>query len=161
MEYSIRYDLKASELFAHTMRTHYRTMAGMVNIVFTAAMWVLAFRFLTEWNPFLQAVLIIACIWFPLIHPLALYGKSVRDLEPIPKDMVINFRYYDVQVLGGGKAETLHYDKLRAVRDKNLLIIMCGGATGYMITDRMLQDKKEEFMKFFEERLGKTIGTVK
>lgn len=149
MEFSFKSDVKASDLWNMAMRRTYRSIIGIVNIVFTIAMLALTFRYFNTVSPLLKRLLILGCILFPLIQPLCTYGMCVKQLEDLPKDMTLSFNDKGMHVETSGKTEDLKWKKIvNAIKRSNMIIIMSDDRHGYMLTNRVLGDDKERFYDF-------------
>ena len=149
MKYQFKMDISASELFYITMSRTYRSLAGTVNIVFTVAMFILAFKFLGTANMFYKILIIFGCLLFPVIHPLAIYGQSIKQKESMPEGVVLGFDDRGMHVEHGDKHEDIPWSRIpKVIKQKNMVIVMSDKLHGYMLTDRVLGDKKEEFYNF-------------
>lgn len=149
MKYQFKMDISASELFYITMSRTYRSLAGTVNIVFTVAMFILAFKFLGTANMFYKILIIFGCLLFPVIHPLAIYGQSIKQKESMPEGVVLGFDDSGMHVEQGDKHEDIPWSRIpKVIKQKNMVIVMSDKMHGYMLTDRVLGDKKEEFYDF-------------
>ena len=146
MEYCFKSDVKPIDLWKISMRKIYKSHAGVVNILFTAAMVCLSVRFFGQSGPLFRAVLIFAMLLFPILQPLAIYSRSVKQLENLPGEMTLHFGDKGVCVECDGLAQNLSWKRItNAIKQKGLLVIMSDDRHGYMFTDRVLGDRKEEF----------------
>lgn len=151
-------ELNVSELFYITMSRTYRSLAGTVNIIFTAAMLILAFRFWASANVFVKALIIFGCLLFPVIHPIAIYGQSIKQKENMPKGVVLGFDDSGMYVEQGDQHENIPWNRIpKVIKQKNMVIVMSDKLHGYMLSDRILGDKKEEFYNY---ALKKTISQI-
>ena len=136
MEYKYMCDVKASDLWKMAMVRTYKAAIGVVNIVFTVAMILLVFRF---WKtaPDILRVLI------------ATYGMCVKQLENMPRDMELKFDDVGVRVSTGGESELIRWNKVKnAIKRSNMIVVMSDDSHGYMLTNRVLGNEKEEFYNF-------------
>ncbi|MBR1477455.1 MAG: YcxB family protein [Lachnospiraceae bacterium] len=153
MEYKFKMDIKPMDFFKTTMSRTYRSMTGVVNIVFTVAMILLAVNFLGSVNAFFAFLIIIGCILFPILHPLAIYGQSVKQTEGVPKGVELTFNDKGMHIEVKDKNETIPWKKIpKVVKQSDMVIVMSDNMHGYMLVNRVLGDKKEEF---YEYVLGK------
>lgn len=156
MEYRFKSEVKASDFWKISMSRTYRSVAGVVNIVFTVAMILLTIKFWSSVGDFAQILLLIACIIFPVIQPLAIYGKSVKQVESLPKDVELLFDDAGVHVTCGDKSEDLKWSRInRALKQPGMVIVMSDATHGYMLTNRILGDKKEEFYEYLMSKINK------
>ena len=149
MEYKYKCDVKASDLWKMAMLRTYKSIVGVVNVVFTVAMVLLTLRFWGEAPYFLRLLLIFGCLLFPVIQPLGTYGKSAKQLENMPRDMELTFNDKGVHVTTGGKSEDIRWKKItNAIKRSNMIIVMSDDRHGYMFSNRVLGDEKESFYEF-------------
>lgn len=134
----------------------YRSVVGVVNIVFTLAMAGLAFRFLSRTdNAFYDGLIILGLILFPVLHPLAIYGQSVKQTEHLPRDLELLFDDSGVHVCSGVKREDIPWNRVsRIIKHKNMLVIYTDPDHGYMLTDRVLGDNKDDFYDYVKKKLS-------
>ena len=149
MEYKYMCDVKASDLWKMAMVRTYKAAIGVVNIVFTVAMILLAFRFWKTAPDILRVLMIFGCLVFPVIQPLATYGMCVKQLENMPRDMELKFDDVGVHVSTGGQSELIRWNKVKnAIKRNNMIVVMSDDSHGYMLTNRVLGNEKEEFYNF-------------
>ena len=149
MEYKYMCDVKASDLWKMAMVRTYKAAIGVVNIVFTVAMILLAFRFWKTAPDILRVLMIFGCLVFPVIQPLATYGMCVKQLENMPRDMELKFDDVGVHVSTGGQSELIRWNKVKnAIKRNNMIVVMSDDSHGYMLTNRVLGNEKEEFYDF-------------
>jgi hypothetical protein len=149
MEYKYMCDVKASDLWKMAMVRTYKAAIGVVNIVFTVAMILLVFRFWKTAPDILRVLMIFGCLVFPVIQPLATYGMCVKQLENMPRDMELKFDDVGVHVSTGGQSELIRWNKVKnAIKRSNMIVVMSDDSHGYMLTNRVLGNEKEEFYDF-------------
>ncbi len=142
-------DVKASDLWKMAMTRTYRSLLGIVNIVFTVAMILLTIRFWGTANDMVRVLLIIGIILFPVIQPLAVYGRSVRQLEDMPRNMELAFDDSGVHVSANGKREDIRWKKIKnAIKRGDMIVVMSDDSHGYMLTNRVLGEDKDAFYDF-------------
>lgn len=149
MKYKYMCDVKASDLWKMAMVRTYKAAIGVVNIVFTVAMILLVLRFWKTAPDILRVLMIFGCLVFPVIQPLATYGMCVKQLENMPRDMELKFDDVGVTVSTGGQSQLIRWDKVRnAIKRSNMIVVMSDDSHGYMLTNRVLGNEKEEFYDF-------------
>jgi hypothetical protein len=149
MEYKYICDVKAYDLWLMAMKRTYRSVVGVINIVFTVAMILLLARFWNESNSLIQGLLIFGCVLFPVIQPLCTYLMCIKQLEDMPRDMVLTFNDKGVLVQTGEESQSLNWKNItNAIRRKNMIIVMSDDRHGYMLTNRVLGNDKESFYEF-------------
>ncbi len=149
MKYTYKCDVKAADLWKIAMGRTYKSVIGIVNVVFTVSMILLTFKFFGAAPDLMRAILILGCILFPVLQPIAIYGMCVKQLEDMPRDMELNFDDGGMHVTTGGKSEDIRWKKIaNAIKRKNMIVIMSDDRHGYMLTNRALGDEKEELYNF-------------
>ena len=154
MEYRFKCDVKAGDLWKMAMARTYRSLIGLVNVIFTVAMILLTIRFWPTTSDLLRVLMVFGCILFPVIQPLAIYGNSVRQLEDLPKDMELLINDGGVRVFVGKKSELLVWKRIKnAIKRSNMIVLMSDDSHGYMLTNRVLGDQKEEFFQYICKKI--------
>ncbi len=149
MEYKYICDVRASDLWKMAMQRTYKSIIGLVNVIFTVAMVLLTIRFWGTSSDLIRGLLIFGCILFPVIQPLATYGMSAKQLEDMPRDMELTFNDSGVHVKTGDASEDIKWKKVKnAIKRNNMIVVMSDETHGYMLTNRVLGDKKEEFYEY-------------
>lgn len=149
MHFEYKCDVKASDLWRMAMVRTYKSPLGIVNIVFTVAMIVLAMRFWGQMPDMLRILVVIGILLFPVIQPLAIYGRSVKQLEDLPKDMELAFDDSGVHVSTGGKSEDISWKRIKnAIKRRDMIVVMSDDSHGYMLTNRVMGNDKDEFYSF-------------
>jgi hypothetical protein len=149
MEYSFNSDVKAADLWRISMSRTYRSVAGVVNIVFTVAMLAMTLHFWGTANLYVRILMVIACLLFPVLQPLAVLGRSTKQVESMPKGVNLLFNEHGVHVTCGGKNEQLPWRKIvRVSKQKDMIVVMSDATHGYMLMNRILGDKKDEFYDY-------------
>ena len=154
MEYRFKCDVKAGDLWKMAMARTYRSLIGLVNVIFTVAMILLTIRFWPTASDLLRVLMVFGCILFPVIQPLAIYGNSVKQLEDLPKDLELLFNDGGVTVFACDKSESLAWKRIKNamekckkeknksdVRDFTLLIAQI----------RVMEGRHSEALKVYEE----------
>ena len=154
MEYKFRSDIRPKDLWSLAMLRIYKSFAGVINIVFTVSVFFMTLRLFGSSGPVFRVIMVFLCLLFPVIQPLAIYGKSVKQLEELPKDLELVFNDKGLCVRCKGQKEEIPWKKItNAIKQKNMIVILTDEKHGYMITDRELGDKKEEFYSFVCKKL--------
>ena len=138
-----------------SMSHTYRSMAGLVNIVFTVAMIVLMKNFGHKVHDFVEMLIFVACIWFPLIHPFLVYLGARGQAYQIPKDMVLDFDDWGMHVIAGNQRQHIAWKDIKsAVKQFNMIFIRSDAKHGYMLNNKMMGDQKEEFWTFLQSKVS-------
>ena len=91
MKYRFKSEVKALDFWKLSMYKTYHAIAGVCNIVFTAAMFGLLFHFWDSGKDIWIGLILFGCVLFPVIQPLCIYLRCVRQVEDIPKDLELEF----------------------------------------------------------------------
>lgn len=155
MEFVFKSDVTAWDLWKLSMRHIYRSLAGVCNIVFTVAAVLLTvkmWRTAADWQ---IAALVIGCLLFPLIQPLVVYRRAARQAAGLPRDMGYRIDDTCLRITAGGQHSDVPWNQIRSlVREPGMLILAASAGRGYMLTDRALGERKEEFCSFAERKLA-------
>ncbi|MCR5556939.1 MAG: YcxB family protein [Butyrivibrio sp.] len=153
-KYKYKSDVKASDLWLIAMRRTYKSPTGIVNIIFTVAMILLTLRFWGAASDIIRSLMVLGCILFPVIQPLAVLGASARQLDDMPRNLELSFSDRGVLVTTGEKSESLPWKRIKnAIMQRNMIVIMSDDRHGYMLTNRVLGQEKEEFYNFLCDKI--------
>lgn len=154
MEYRFKCDVKAGDLWKMAMTRTYKSLVGLVNVVFTIAMVLLIIRYWSSASDLFRILMVLGCVLFPVIQPLAIYGNSIKQLEDMPRDMELLFNDTGVRVFVGDKSELLRWSRIKnAIKRSNMIVVMSDDSHGYMLTNRALKDQKEEFYQYLCKKI--------
>lgn len=156
MEYVFNSDIKALDLWKISMSRTYHSLAGVVNIVFTVAMLLMTVHFWGTANVWVRALMVFACMIFPVIQPLAVLGRSTKQVEDMPKGVNLLFNDKGINVTCGDQKEHLPWKKIqRVAKHKDMIVVMSDQKHGYMLMNRKLGEQKEEFYQYLVKKIGK------
>lgn len=156
MKYSFKSDVTAFDCWKSTMYHTYHSMVGVCNIVFTFAMFVLAFVFIGKVKPLETALIILGCCWFSVIQPIGIFLKHRKSLAGIPQDMELGFDDKGMHVTTGDKSEDIAWNKLaRVAIEPNMVIIYSDTRHGYILTNRSMGQQRGPFINFIKQRCKK------
>lgn len=137
------------DLWLLSMYHTYHSLIGVCNVVFGVAMIAMSVRFWNEVNVNWQAALFFLCLIIPVFHPLGVWMKAKAQMRMIPQGTELRFAENGLEVTLGEKKEQIPWKKIKgAKREGNMIILFTGGGHGYMLTDRVLGDEKEEFYSY-------------
>lgn len=154
MEYKFKSDAKAFDLWYLSMYRTYHSIAGVCNIVFTVALILLSVKFWNQADDLFQILMLIGCLLFTVIQPVEIYLRAKKQLSALPADMELTFDEQGMQVSVGRQKEKLHWSKVRSVvTESNMVIVFSDAAHGYMLTNRMLGEKKAPFLAFMQSQI--------
>jgi surfactin synthase thioesterase subunit len=77
------------------------------------------------------------------------FGRSAKQVEALPKGVNLLFNDRGVHVTCGDKDEQLSWKRIiKVLKQKDMIVLMSDGTHGYMLMNRILGDKKDEFYQY-------------
>lgn len=132
----------------------YGSIIGVSNIIFTISMIALSIKFWNQVNILFKILLIIGVLLFIIIQPMAVYIKSKKQVKSFPKDMTINFNDKGIYIRDSNQDLEFKWKDIREVVNKpSMIIIFTKTKHGFIVTDEMVGDKKEDFYKYLIEKI--------
>lgn len=154
MEFRFEDKITAGDIWKLSIYKIYHSMLGVCNIVFSGALIALTIRF---WNPekeFLMSILILCCILFPVIQPFLVYVRAVKQVEALPKNMIIEINATGVHITGDNQKAHVPWKRIRGVmKERGMVVIATEAGRGYMLTDKILGTQKEALLEFLETKI--------
>lgn len=155
MEFRFKYRVKASDIWQVRMYYAYASYLAAVNLTCIAASIVLI---ITQWgsagNVF-KAIMLIFLSLFLVIQPLGIYVSARSQAEKMKDELEILFNDYGVTVSTEGKQETIPWNKVAGVTKKPTLVILYTDPKhGYILTNRVLEGKRNELLTFIENKMS-------
>ena len=155
MEYKFRSDIIPKDLWLPAIKRIYKNFTGVINIVFTISVIFMTVRLFDGAGILFRTAMIFLCLLFPVIQPAAIYGKCVKQLESLPKDLELVFDDADVHIFCDGKKEDIPWKNItNAAKRENMIVIFSDKTHGYMISNRELGSKKEEFFNYLCRKIN-------
>ncbi|MFH5835133.1 YcxB family protein [Proteiniclasticum sp. C24MP] len=156
MKFLFNYETKASDLWQLSMYGIYKSMAGLINVIFTAAMALLTVKYWSEVSWYLRALLILGLSLFTLIQPLLIYRRAKRQVSGMPKDMEIGFDEMGVHVKSGKEKSTVRWKKMKGVvKYPTLLVIYSSATRGYILNNKVLGKNRDALYDYVISNLKK------
>ena len=112
MKYRFENKVKPSDFWMLSMHHTYHSTVGVVNIVFTVAMIALTYKFGGHVHDMLELLMVLGCILFPVLQPLAIMFRSRAQVMLIPKDMELEFTDKGLHVEVGEKSQDIPWNKI-------------------------------------------------
>ena len=163
MLYNFKFTLNKNDLFYSSMKYNYNSISRIIfNLLFTC-FFIAYFVYTIVNNLFvdltlLYKVLIIFCILlFPVIEPLVIYIKIIMRLSKNKETETI-LEFYDDKyiVKKDGKTADIEYSYIYGIKCyKKLVILFYNTIQGQLIPDRAFNNNKNEFYKFFIDKIKK------
>lgn len=144
MDFQFSFKNKASDLWQLSMYGIYKSMIGLVNVIFTAAMILLTVKYWTEMNWYLRALLILGLSLFTVIQPLLIYRRAKKQVSGMQKDMEISFDELGVHVKSGTEKSTIRWKKVKGItKHQTMLIIYSSATRGYILNNKVLGKNRD------------------
>lgn len=155
MEFVFPYRVRPENLTILALVNVYRSMAGVVNIVFTVSMILVAYRFWAEISLPLRALVAAGILLFPLFQPLVIYGRSKRIVSRMPADMEMRIDGKGIAVTAGSQNSRIGFSELNSVtRIRGMLILYTRSKQGFILNRETLGDKEKELYGFLARQAG-------
>ena len=95
---------------------------------------------------FSRALEILCCLIFPVFQPLAILGRSYKQVEQQPKGVELLFRNTGIVVTCGGREEKIPWSRvIRVIRQDSMIVIKTDDSYGYMIMNCAMGEQKDVF----------------
>lgn len=149
MRYKFSSDIKPKDLWYLYMYRMYHSVAGMITLIFGISMIVLTVTFWSRNGVLMRTVLIVLSLLVPVVQPLGMYLRSMKELEQLPKQMELWFSDKGIYIQVEEKSDQVSWKKVgRIVKEVNMIMIVLKDGRGYMISDRVLGKDKEDFYRY-------------
>lgn len=138
------------------MSNVYHQWTAVVNIVFTIAAFVLAVAKFAGAHPFMKAVMVLLCLLFPVIQPLAIYLKARSQALRIRVDttLVISDEGFGIQVKE--HRQLIRWKDFKGIIKRwGLLVLMPDEVHAYLLPDRVTGDNKESVFQAVNGTINK------
>ncbi len=155
MTYKFVNQVTPLDFFRLSMSRTYRSLVGVCNIVYTVAIFAVTIHFWEAANDIVQVLLIFACMVFIFFQPFGVMMKAKAQAGMIPRDLELLFDDYGLHVSLGDQKEDLGWKRIRLVEERGMLFINSDAKHGYVITNKMLDGRRVEFVEFFKSHIEK------
>lgn len=156
MKYQFTLHTTASELWQLFMYGIYGSMLGMINVVFTAAMILLAVRFFSSAHFVLKGLLVIAISLFTVIQPLLAYLRARKQAKSLPQEVRLGFDDEGMHISMGDQKSDVAWDAVRGItRKPTLLVIFSSARHGFVLSNKVLGEHKEAFYQYITTKIKK------
>ncbi|MEE1037772.1 MAG: YcxB family protein [Eubacterium sp.] len=153
MDYHFKSQVTAFDCWKSTMRHTYHSIVGVCNLVFTGAMFALAFVYLGKVKPLETMLILLGCLWFTIIQPTGIFLQYRKRLADIPQDMELGFNTQGMHVMTGGKQEDIPWKKLaRIAVEPGMVILYSDAKHGYILTNQNMGQERNAFLAFIKQQ---------
>lgn len=156
MEYRFKNKVRPSDFWILSMHHTYHSVVGLCNVIFTAAMFALTYRYFGKVNDILEVLMFLGCILFPVLQPFIVYLRSKTQVSMIPENLELSFDDRGLLITVGGQKQDIPWKKIvSATKEYNMVIVRSGPKHGYIISNRMMGKNKQEFWEFVQSNVSK------
>ncbi len=154
-QYIFKYSNTVWDFWLLMLYNTYGSLIGMCNVMFTFAMVALTIRFWGTTADIVRTLLVLSCLFFPVVQPILLYSKAKKEAQEAPKiSLLIHEDGIHVETKDG-KAE-LNWSQMECVRRRpKMLILFLTKTNAFILPDRVIGKEKRgkmEFYRFVSER---------
>lgn len=154
MSYEFESRVTPFDFWRLSMSRTYRSTAGICNLVFTVSMFLLAAKFWNGAGDAAQLLLFVGCILFPVLQPVGVFVRARAQAAQVPPDMRLVFDEERLHVTIGDRHEDIRWKNLTdIVRQAHLVIVFSDTRHGYLLPDRVLGRRREEFFTFAKSKI--------
>lgn len=154
-KYTYTFRNTPGDMWRYYMSNTYHSLTGIVNIIFTAAVIVLM---ISRWNTsgvVARVIMVILLLIFPFFQPVAVYGRGVRETEGSKPETTVTFSSSGMKIQVMQHVQNIPWKKMNTfVKRPSFIMIFPDDKHGYLLTNRILGDEKEEFYAFLKEHLS-------
>lgn len=156
MDFSFHYKVRPVNLWVLSMINIYRSMIGVVNIVFTASMVLLIIRFWLESSWIFRILMIAGILVFPVIQPLMIFLRSRKIIRGLPLNMRMDFDSKGIRISAEKMDSLVPYEDLKSViQISGMLILYTQSKQGFILDKEILQDKGAKLYQYLTKKLRK------
>lgn len=159
MKFSFPYRVRPVSLLLLSLMNIYRSMAGVVNIIFTVSMGLLAFRFWSETSLPLRLLMAAGILLFPVFQPLMIFLRSRKIVSRMPDAMRIDFDRQGMTITAENHNSHLDhssvaYSEIKSViRIMGMLIIYTQTGQGFVLGREIIGDNEDTLYKFLVKQV--------
>ncbi|MBR5316689.1 MAG: hypothetical protein IKU39_02200 [Lachnospiraceae bacterium] len=147
--------IKPMDFWKMSMTHTYRSLAGVVNIIFTVAMMVLYYNWGNKVHDIVEVLILVACMWFPFFHPLFVYLGARGQAAQIPVNLELEFDDWGMHISADRSKQHIAWRDIKsAVKQYNMIFIRSDAKHGYVLNNKMMGAQKEEFWTFLQSKVS-------
>ncbi len=153
MNLELDYKIDPLDMTLMSLKGIYKTIVGIVNIVFTFASIGLLIRFWADLGILLKVVLIITSLAFPIFQPIVLYNRAKRQLANINKSTKMRFDYKGFHITIDDLTSSIPWKKVKRVSKTNrAFVLYVSEKEGYILSKKLLGDNFELLYNFIIDK---------
>ena len=154
MRYKYTYRTTARDLWQLSMYYIYGSLAGLCNIIFTVAAFALGFSRWDQAQGIVRCLIVLGCCLFTVIQPLMIYAKAKKQAAGITQDTLVSIDDNGLYIRVGDDTSQLPWKSVKRISRKPAMIIIFSDTThGFIFTNRVLGNEKEEFYRYASSKV--------
>ena len=154
MRYKYTYRTTARDLWQLCMYYIYGSLAGLCNIIFTVAAFALGFSRWDQAQGIVRCLIVLGCCLFTVIQPLMIYAKAKKQAAGITQDTQVSIDDNGLYIRVGDDTSQLPWKSVKRISRKPAMIIIFSDTThGFIFTNRVLGNEKEEFYRYASSKV--------
>ena len=154
MRYKYTYRTTARDLWQLSMYYIYGSLAGLCNIIFTVAAFALGFSRWDQAQGIVRCLIVLGCCLFTVIQPLMIYAKAKKQAAGIAQDTQVSIDDNGLYIRVGDDTSQLPWKSVKRIsRNPARIIIFSDTTPGFIFTNRVLGNEKEEFYRYASSKV--------
>lgn len=154
MRYKYTYRTTARDLWQLSTYYIYGSLAGLCNIIFTVAAFALGFSRWDQAQGIVRCLIVLGCCLFTVIQPLMIYAKAKKQAAGITQDTQVSIDDNGLYIRVGDDTSQLPWKSVKRISRKPAMIIIFSDTThGFIFTNRVLGNEKEEFYRYASSKV--------
>ena len=154
MRYKYTYRTTARDLWQLSMYYIYGSLPGLCNIIFTVAAFALGFSRWDQAQGIVRCLIVLGCCLFTVIQPLMIYAKAKKQAAGITQDTQVSIDDNGLYIRVGDDTSQLPWKSVKRISRKPAMIIIFSDTThGFIFTNRVLGNEKEEFYRYASSKV--------
>ena len=150
MRYKYTYRTTARDLWQLSMYYIYGSLAGL----FTVAAFALGFSRWDQAQGIVRCLIVLGCCLFTVIQPLMIYAKAKKQAAGIAQDTQVSIDDNGLYIRVGDDTSQLPWKSVKRISRKPAMIIIFSDTThGFIFTNRVLGNEKEEFYRYASSKV--------
>jgi hypothetical protein len=153
-DYRFPYGISPGEMTKLGMANIYRSMPGVVNMVFTVSLILVTYRFWDTVGWAIRVLMILGIALFPLLQPGIMYLRSRNIVSKMPRDMEMRIRKDGISIDTEDNSTLIEYGDIATFRRiAGLLVLQTSGKQSYVLSPRHLGKRTEEVFELIRSRI--------
>jgi hypothetical protein len=122
----------------------------------------LAVRFWSDSSVGIRALISVGILLFPVFQPLMIYLRCRRIVGRMPGEMEISFDESGITTSANGKNSHVDFSEVKSlITIFNLMIIYTRSKQSFILSDRVMENKRESLYNFIKENVNERVKDSK